>query len=200
MPSFTFHKYTNKMNKATLRKKYKDLRTMLDETTLDDQSLAIANQALQLPIWDKTYYHIFLPIQKQKEIDTQYLLHILQGKDKQVIVPKSDFETGTLTHILLTDSTPIKVNTWGIPEPTTGIPIPEELIEVVFLPLLAFDQQGNRVGYGKGFYDKFLAKTKPTTLKIGLSLFEAEEMIEGILPTDIGLDYCITPQKLYNFL
>ncbi|WP_459210103.1 5-formyltetrahydrofolate cyclo-ligase [Aquimarina rhabdastrellae] len=187
------------MDKTALRKKYKTLRNQLTSDQIDDLSLDLANRALSIPIWDKSYYHIFLPISKQKELDTQYLLHILQGKDKHIIVPKSDFETETLQHILLTDNTPIQVNKWGIPEPVSGIPIPEASIEVVFIPLLAFDTHGNRVGYGKGFYDKFLALCNSNTLKIGLSLFQAEEELIDVLPTDIPLNYCITPEKTYIF-
>ena len=67
------------------------------------------------------------------------------------------------------------------------------------MPLLAFDEKGNRVGYGKGFYDKFLAECKPEVLKIGLSFFESEKMISDVLNTDIQLDLCVTPTKVYNF-
>jgi 5-formyltetrahydrofolate cyclo-ligase len=55
---------------------------------------------------------------------------------------------------------------------------------VVFVPLLAFDKKGNRVGYGKGFYDAFLSKCKPETIKIGLSFFEAEETIDDVFEND----------------
>ena len=70
---------------------------------------------------------------------------------------------------------------------------------VVFIPLLAFDQKGNRVGYGKGFYDKFLEQCKPKTVKIGLSFFSTEEEISDIYKNDISLDYCVTPQTIYKF-
>jgi len=58
---------------------------------------------------------------------------------------------------------------------------------------------GNRVGYGKGFYDEFLKDCSNDTIKIGLSFFEAEATIDGIESHDISLDYCITPQKVYTF-
>jgi 5-formyltetrahydrofolate cyclo-ligase len=70
---------------------------------------------------------------------------------------------------------------------------------VVFVPLLAFDKQGNRVGYGKGFYDRFLANCKPETIKIGLSFFEVENEIADVFNNDIELDYCVTPNKIYTF-
>ena len=77
--------------------------------------------------------------------------------------------------------------------------MPISKIEVVFIPLLTFDKTGQRVGYGKGFYDQFLAQCKPSTLKVGLSFFEPEIYIEDLLPTDIPLDYCITPNQTYHF-
>ena len=70
---------------------------------------------------------------------------------------------------------------------------------MVFVPLLAFDTQGNRVGYGKGFYDTFLTNCKPETIIIGLSFFEAEAAIEDIFESDVPLNYCVTPEKVYKF-
>lgn len=187
------------MNKKELRTKYKTLRSNLSFEEIEDLSIEIANKLLELPIWEKIYYHIFLPINKQKEINTEFILNILQGKDKNVIISKSNFDEYTLEHFLLTDTTVLKVNSWGIPEPVDGIPIPEKKIEVVFIPLLAFDQKGGRVGYGKGFYDKFLAKCDSDTIKIGLSLFSAEEQVIDLIATDIRLDLCVTPTKTYYF-
>jgi len=187
------------MDKKELRVKYKELRSQIDDEGIDDLSMDIANNLLKLPIWEQSYYHIFLSIQKHKEINTEFILHILQGKDKNVVVSKSNFKDNTLEHILLTDSTILNLNSWGIPEPVDGIPIPEDKIDIVFVPLLAFDCKGNRVGYGKGFYDKFLAKCNSKTLKIGLSLFAPEEEISEVLATDIPLDYCVTPSEIYTF-
>ena len=186
------------MQKAELRKKYLKLRQSLSVAQIDDLSIAIANQALQLPIWDKTYYHIFLPISEKKEINTEFLLHILQGKDKSICIPKADFKTGEMQHILLQENTPIKISAYGIPEPVEGIAIPPSQFDVVFVPLLAFDLHGNRVGYGKGFYDRFLTLCKPKCIVVGLSFFEAEEKIrKGNI--DFPLNICITPRKNYTF-
>jgi len=187
------------MNKNELRNKYKILRESLDEETIISNSLSIANQLLKLNVWEYTYYHLFLSIVAKKEIDTETVLQILFAKNKEVVVSKSDFKTDTLSHFLLTDNTQLKINNYGIPEPINGLPVPESMIEVVFVPLLAFDVYGNRVGYGKGFYDDFLSKCKPCTIKIGLSFYEAEDKIEGVYPGDISLDYCITPNKIYKF-
>jgi 5-formyltetrahydrofolate cyclo-ligase len=187
------------MLKSDLRKAYKILRRDLSITQIDDFSLAISNQLLNLAIWDYSFYHIFLAIEEQKEVNTDYILNILSGKDKNILISKSDFETGEMTHFLLNDNTRIKKNNYNIPEPIDGIEIANDKIEVVFIPLLAFDKQGNRVGYGKGFYDRFLSKCKPNTIKIGLSFFEAENEIIDAFGGDIGLDYCVTPERVYKF-
>ena len=188
------------MTKKELRKKYKTYRNNLSENQIDNFSLAISNQLLKLPIWEYSFYHIFLTIQEQKEVNTDYILNILSGKDKNILISKSDFETGEMTHFLLTDNTVIKKNKYNIPEPIDGIEITNDKVEVVFIPLLAFDKTGNRVGYGKGFYDRFLANCKTETIKVGLSFFEAEDKISDTFGSDIGLDYCVTPKKNYQFL
>lgn len=187
------------MLKKELRLKYKTLRKALHENDIESMSLEIANQALSLPIWDKTYFHIFLPIASQKEINTEFLLHILAGKDKEIILSKSDFDTRKMTHFLLTDNTRIVKNEYQIPEPVSGIEVPSKQIEVVFIPLLAYDKLGNRVGYGKGFYDQFLSECSPKTLKIGLSFFDPEDQITDVFENDIPLDYCINPYAIFNF-
>lgn len=187
------------MTKAELRNTYKLLRKDLPETQIEELSLNIANQLLTLSIWEHEFYHIFLSIIEHKEVNTDYILNILSGKDKHIVISKSDFTTLEMSHVLLTDSTKIKKNEWNIPEPIDGIPISTKHINVVFIPLLAFDKAGNRVGYGKGFYDKFLSKCKPETLKIGLSFFESTEEITDVFEGDIALDYCVTPNKIYSF-
>lgn len=187
------------MTKYELRKKYKALRKSLSLDQVDDFSLAIANQLLQLDIWDKSFYHIFLSIEEQKEVNTEYILNILAGKDKNIVVSKSNFEDTSMTHYLLTDNTKIKKNDYNIPEPVDGIEIKSSQIDVVFIPLLAFDNSGNRIGYGKGFYDRFLKQCKPETIKIGLSFFDSEVENFETDANDVRLDYCVTPLQVYQF-
>jgi 5-formyltetrahydrofolate cyclo-ligase len=187
------------MDKSSLRSKYKSLRATLSDEAIERKSLAIANQLLTLDVWNKTYYHIFLTIEEKKEVDTLFILHILAGKDKEIVVSKSDFDSIAMTHFLVTDNTKFQKNRYNIPEPIAALEVPIGKIEVVFVPLLAFDKLGNRVGYGKGFYDKFLSECKPETIKIGLSFFEADEEFEDLSKEDIQLDYCITPERIYRF-
>lgn len=187
------------MNKNELRLNYKKLRQQLSSEEVEELSVSIANNLLKVPIWEHNFFHLFLSIAEKKEVDTEPILHILQGKDKDIVLSKADFTSGYLTNYLLTDSTVIKQNSWGIPEPVDGIEIPAEKIEVVFVPLLAFDEEGNRIGYGKGFYDRFLSSCTKKVLKIGLSFFEAEKELPNVETHDIPLNYCVTPQKIYKF-
>ena len=122
---------------------------------------------------------------------------MLQGRDKQVIVPK--VRGKILEHILLTDSTKIRTNSWGIPEPDKGILIKPNQLDVVFTPLLSYDEIGHRVGYGKGFYDDFLSNCKSEVIKVGLSFFKSVDQIDGIRSEDISLDYCVNPKEIINF-
>ncbi|TDN95142.1 5-formyltetrahydrofolate cyclo-ligase [Salegentibacter sp. 24] len=187
------------MNKAELRKKYKALRLEISQEKIEELSLEIANQLLLLPIWEEEFYHLFLSIAKQKEVDTSNILHILQGKDKNVVLSKTNIKKHKLEHFLLTDNSKIRINRWNIPEPEGGIQISPQQIDVVFVPLLAFDVQGHRIGYGKGFYDNFLSECNSKVIKIGLSFFDAEPAFKEVFSSDIPLDYCITPDKIYSF-
>jgi 5-formyltetrahydrofolate cyclo-ligase len=194
------------MDKKALRNKYKVLRQSLTEEEIEDKSLAIANQLLRMDavpsgrlVWDKLYYHLFLTIEEQKEINTEYILQILAGKDKEIVISKCDFATLGMMHFLLTDNTKIKKNSYNVPEPVDGLEVPDAKIDVVFVPLLACDKQGNRVGYGKGFYDNFLSKCKLETIKIGLSFFPPEEKIEDVSENDVKLDFCVTPEGVICF-
>lgn len=187
------------MTKNEVRLHYRALRQELTELQKEQYSRAIAHKVLELPVWDRAYFHVFLPIMGQREVDTKFLLQLLYKKDKKIVVSRSDFETREMTHFQFADGVRLKENQYGIPEPVNGITVPVEQIQVVFVPLLAFDHSGNRVGYGKGFYDRFLAKCKTGTIKIGLSFFEAVAPWEDVFESDVKLDYCVTPEKIYPF-
>lgn len=187
------------MNKKELRILYKNKRASLSEALCDIYSIEIANNVLKLPIWDCSLFHVFLTIEKLKEVDTHYILDILFGKDKDIVVSKTLFDKHTMENYLLTEQTKLKNNNLGIPEPISGIRVESNQIDVVFVPLLAYDRKGNRVGYGKGFYDSFFRECKEEVIKVGLSFFEPENEIIDADSYDIPLNYCVTPEKIYKF-
>ena len=187
------------MDKLFLREKYQKLRERISENSVMEKSISIANKCLELPIWEKKYFHLFLSSKKLNEVETKYLLSILYGKDKLIVIPKVKKGADILESFLLTDETKLKISSLGIPEPIEGIFVDPKKIDVVFIPLLAFDFEGNRVGYGKGYYDRFLKNCNSKCLKIGVSFFNAEKKI-SVSKLDVNLNYCITPDKIYSFL
>ena len=187
------------MNKKALRTLYKQKRAAISAEQQAQLSQQIAQQTLQLPIWDKQAFHSFLSIISFGEVDTSYLIRLLQERGKTLVVSRTLMETIRMEHFLYDPNQIEANNKWHIPEPQGGIPIKSEEIEVVFVPLLAYDTAGNRIGYGKGFYDNFLAECKADTLKVGLSFFPPEPPIEDIREGDIPLDYVVTPKEVFEF-
>lgn len=190
------------MNKAALRTYYLSKREALDTNTLILRNEQIKNLFLAyFRDFKIETVHTFLPIMGKKEIDTKPILEALREKysNLNVIVSKSNFQTMEMTSYLLEEGTILEVNKWGIPEPVGGSLFDESKIDVILIPLLAFDKSGNRVGYGKGFYDRFLKKCRPTALKIGLCLEPPVVSIPDVHEFDVMLDYCVTPHRVYNF-
>ena len=111
------------MLKEDLRALYKKKRNSLDQKKSQDLSFEIANRCLQLNIWDYSNYHVFFPIEINNEIDTKLIIQIIQGKDKNVVLPKTNFKNKTITNYLLTDATLLTINKHGISEPKSGIEI-----------------------------------------------------------------------------
>ena len=186
------------MLKKELRLNYLHARGRLGLTDVNSYSKSIANLALQIPIWQLEYYHIFLPIEDKNEVNTYLIIDSLRERNKKVVIPKIANEIH-LEHFLLEQDTVLKKNRWGIPEPESAEQVPEKKIDLVFLPLLVFDESGHRVGYGKGYYDRFLKSCRSDVIKIGLSFFEGVEKISDTGPDDVRLDYCITPSTIYEF-
>jgi 5-formyltetrahydrofolate cyclo-ligase len=153
--------------------------------------------------WESTKcLHIFLPITKNKEVDTFEILSFFRFNFPQIeiVVSKSNFVHKTIIPIYFDyENTVLVKNKYDIPEPLYGKECPIANIDTVLIPLLGFDLEGNRVGYGAGFYDRFLAQCKPSVLKIGLSLIPPIESIEDVNEFDVKMDYCITPDKTFEF-
>lgn len=186
------------MKKSALRKQANLLRAQLDAKAIQSLSNQLLTQFSRLNFNGVKVLHIFLPIQEKNEPDTFLLIEWLRAHhpDIKIIVPKSDFSTFLMTHHVLGDHKELQKNAFNILEPQQGEEHKGD-IDMVILPLLAFDSRGYRAGYGKGFYDRFLQGMD--TLKVGLSLFDVSESIEDVNEHDLKLDLCITPGKLYDF-
>lgn len=189
------------MTKKEARTLYKQKRTEIPANQVEKlQDLLLVNfQRAPLPFFE--YLHTYLPINVQHEVDTHPVIEYLRfcNPGMQVVVPQTDFSNRSMVHYLLDEEVVLKENEFHIMEPVSGNIVDPEVVDVILVPLLAFDKKGNRVGYGKGFYDRFLAECRPDTIKIGLSFFEAELSITDTNEFDIPLNYCVTPQRVYEF-
>jgi 5-formyltetrahydrofolate cyclo-ligase len=189
------------MKKEELRKLYREKRASLAHSDLSrlQYLLLIRFQQLSLPFI--SVLHRFMPAKGKNEIDTGPLADWLSFRNPGMIqlVPKVNTKNNDLHHFLLSDQTILKLNEWGIPEPEKGLEISTEEIDLVLIPLLAFDETGHRVGYGKGYYDRFLASCRPDCIKTGLSFFPPDDKIADTNTFDIAMDFCITPDRIYEF-
>ncbi len=190
------------MSKQDLRKEYLQKRKALTETEVEDFSRKIRDWFFSsIPVHAYATIHTFLPIRRNNEIDTCLIINTLQ-KDfaTDIVIPRSH-EDGTMSHYLLTKDSVFEENKWKISEPSpVGNPRSSVFsIDLVLIPLLCFDKKGYRVGYGKGYYDRFLAECRPDVLKIGLSIFEPIDKIIDVTEFDIKMNYCITPNKIWSF-
>jgi 5-formyltetrahydrofolate cyclo-ligase len=145
--------------------------------------------------------HSFIPITRNKEPDTWIIIDWIRTKfpDIRISLPRVVVKTRQLQNFYFDDRFPLKKNKWGLEEPTQGEATDIKDIDLVIVPLVAFDKKGNRVGYGKGFYDKFLAECRPDCKRVGLSFFEAVDQIDDINTLDVPLHHCITPKNFYTF-
>ncbi len=194
--------------KAALRGRFLAERKQLAEADVVRRSQVIAEHFLdylsrERLIDSPASVHTFLAIQRQKEVNTWPIINAIWDRfhHLSIVVPVTNFKTGLMHHYPLFPDTPLIENALGIPEPLHSHRTEASLADVrlVIVPLLAFDRQGHRVGYGKGFYDRFLIRCPPDCLKIGLSLFEPVSEISDVETTDVRLDGCVTPTGIWQF-
>lgn len=194
--------YIRTVDKATLRKTFLEKRKNLSRSSYWQLTDELMKQ-VKLVDWSQfKMVHIFMPIRKHNEVDTFSLLNYfkLEEPDLKIVVPRTNFDTLEMENVLFDhEYTILGRNKFDIPEPIHGRIIPADQIDVVFVPLLAYDKLGNRAGYGKGFYDRFLSSCRPDVKKIGLSFFDPVDEISDPNEFDIKLDACISPGKIWEF-
>lgn len=182
------------MYKKELRKIYKEKRKELTDIEMSSFQEKIYQQIFNFDFSTIQKVHVFLPIEKQKEINTYPIIHFLRKQGKDIVISKSDFSNTTLTHFLFEKETELQVNKYGIPEPLNAKEVVVKDIDLVFVPLLISDKQNYRVGYGKGFYDRFLNDCKKSTITIGINFFKPIDVISDVNTFDIPLNHIITPE------
>ncbi|UXP33151.1 5-formyltetrahydrofolate cyclo-ligase [Reichenbachiella agarivorans] len=188
------------VDKAKLRAVYLRKRKMLSSDQCAFLSQQITNRLITfLGMQRFKMVHVFLPILKHNEINTWPIVQYLKERGTTVVVSKSNVESNELTHFIFEHESQLENNKWGIPEPTFGQEVLSGELDIILIPMVTFDRRGHRIGYGKGYYDKFLSDCRDTCIKVGLSMSPPLDVISCTDPFDIALDYCVTPLKTYSF-
>ncbi|MBC8306049.1 MAG: 5-formyltetrahydrofolate cyclo-ligase [Pelagibacterales bacterium] len=184
-------------NKLFLRKLFKKYRSELTDIEAKELNKSIFKNLINTHLFKKTHYHIYLSNLLNNEVETDEVIKLLFRKNKRVYAPK--IIGNNLIHIEINKHTKYSENQFSIREPVSTNKSDPKIFDVVFIPLLAFDKFGERVGYGGGYYDRFLVNTQKNVLKVGLSYFEPVDKILDIEEHDIKLDFVITPSRVHNF-
>ncbi len=190
------------MNKSELRKVYLEKRRALSPNDVSEKSRQIADLLfVEFDLKAIETIHCYISIPRLGEIDTSLIYQRIWAEFPfvRMVAPRMSSVTGEIESLNLTPKTELLENSWGIREPVGNEIIDPSEIHAVLVPVLCYDRGGNRIGYGKGFYDRFLAKCRPDCRKIGLSFFAPVDKIDDIDEQDVPLDQCLTPGRSYAF-
>lgn len=184
-------------NKKTLRKHYSAKRKALSTTALEQKSDAVLNQVLTNNLISEGLLMLFFDSVLHREMPMQKWFE--RFENHRICVPKVIDRNGEMEAVLLEKEMPLAPNLWGILEPKSTLFVDPKEISTVVVPLLCFDQNGHRVGYGKGYYDRFLSRCNTTVKTIGISAFDAIQKIADSTSDDHTLNVAVTPKKVYVF-
>ena len=190
------------MTKSKLRTIFREKRASLSSDEIQAKSQDIAKRFFDtFDLKTAAVIDVFIPIVKLNEVDTSLIYKAIWRSFPNIVTtaPRVDHDLGQLDHLAFNADTDFVVNKWGISEPIADVRINESAIDMTLVPLLCFDRSGHRVGYGKGFYDRSLARCRADVRKVGLVYFGPVERIDDVDPYDVRLDDIITPDEVYNF-
>lgn len=189
------------MTKKELRVKYKAKRIALSHTDRNKLGDLLLIQFQKLSFENVGTLLSYMPMPHTAEPDTlfftRYLAHLIPNL--QTAFPRTDFTDHSMQAVLVDEDTEFVMNEFRITEPVGDTIIASTDIDLVFVPMLIADEQGYRVGYGKGFYDRYLAQCRGDVITVGFSYFEPEAHITDRNEYDVPLQYCITPHFVYEF-
>ncbi|MEJ0029360.1 MAG: 5-formyltetrahydrofolate cyclo-ligase [Bacteroidota bacterium] len=188
------------MTKAEARKLYLEKRMALTDAKHEELSRIVFANSIHdsSDVKKAKTIHTFISMKRTREFDTKWLFGLFSHQKKRIVVPRVNPD-GTMQHFYYEHPGQLVENRFGIPEPYAGVIADIKEIDLVFVPLLAFDVDGNRVGYGKGYYDRFLKDCRPDCIKAGISFFTAEKKFSDVEKHDVRLNICFTPYQTYTF-
>ncbi|GGE86755.1 5-formyltetrahydrofolate cyclo-ligase [Chishuiella changwenlii] len=185
------------MLKAEVRKYYRNIRKQFSKQDVERLSKEISDQLQFLDLSLDQTFHIFLPIEKNNEINTYPIIEWLFSQNKTVTLPLVVGDD--MINCKVEKGFETQLNSLHIPEPIVYKEIESTAIDVIFIPMFVADKKGNRVGYGGGYYDKFLSRCRPDAKKIGLTYFRPIDSIDDVYFGDFPIDFCVTPGGIESF-
>lgn len=186
------------MRKSELRQEYLSKQTAISEEDRIAKSRSISELFFaKFDLGRVTHLHSFIPIARFNEVDTYLILQTLWQKFPNIVtvVPRVDFGTNQITNLKFDRGSLLVRNVWDIDEPSHNEYVDAEIIDLVLVPGLCFDRAGHRVGYGKGFYDRFLMTCRPDCVKVGLTYFEPVDVIDDVHDGDVLVDFVVRPDR-----
>jgi 5-formyltetrahydrofolate cyclo-ligase len=189
------------MIKRTVRKEYLKRRMDIPEEELQQLTTLIASGFRKIKLPPVNNLLSYNPLASRHEFDVNICEEIVKEQNMMMRVawPKIHVDLLDMEAVLVEKDGLFIKNKFNILEPIGGAIVPPQKLDLIFVPMVAFDVRGYRVGYGKGYYDRFLAQCKPETIKVGFSFFDAVDYLEDIDEFDVPLTFCITPHRIYEF-
>ena len=187
------------MTKQEIRTVYKSKRQQLSAESIENFSISMLHIFRKINLTGKRHVLSYAPIKGHNEFNVRLCDPVISAQSTGIALPRIDPVTLSMEALEYNSNSELIKNSLGIEEPSGGTVLAPEVVDVVLVPLLAFDPKGYRVGYGKGYYDRYLFRCRPDVLKIGFSFFEPVDSIDDISLFDVPLNYSITPMRLYEF-
>ncbi|MHC4443491.1 MAG: 5-formyltetrahydrofolate cyclo-ligase [Planctomycetota bacterium] len=187
------------MTKKELRLLMRQRLSALTPQEIHEYSLRACNHLIETREYTRSEtIMVFLSL--PTEVDTTPLVHHAWRNRKQVLAPKVNWEQRRMLPIEIHSlSDNLSESSLGIREPANGVPMPIVNIGMVIVPGIGFDQHGNRIGRGRGFYDRFLAHEGWQGVSCGLAM--EEQVVEEVPMSehDMGIDMLVTDAAVRRF-
>lgn len=180
--------------KKAIRELYISKRNELSDIQVQSKSREIIKNILQSKEYQNSEtIHCYVSMLQNREVDTTELLLDALGSGKSVVVPKMS-DNHSLDHIRMDSLKHMKTNKWGVSEPVEGEFADLSELDLIIIPMVAGDRYRNRLGYGLGYYDRFLNEVSAVKagLLFKLQLHENKLTVE---PHDVPLDILFTESE-----
>jgi len=185
-------------SKSKIRKRVLNVRNNMSKEDVKKNSNAIMDKITGLDIYKQSKV-VFIYMDFKNEVMTSNLIKRMLSEKKRVAIPYTDSINTVLIPSEITKESDLKQNSFGYYEPKSILPVNIEEIDLVIVPGVVFDKNLNRIGFGKGYYDKILNRLKPSAKKIALA--HDFQVLEDIPAEehDVKMDMIITEKNIYPF-